>query len=114
MPRTARLTIPRYERSLIALFHDPGVRIKLVSFNAAAEVKIGSRPIRMVIDPFHCGFLQATIHELTHWLHDSKLEPWGALEEPLVEAIEIPIAKHINKMPDKQREWRKAIWRAMR
>lgn len=114
--RRLRLTLPQLERRLFTTLRAPHVRLRVGPLSAKARITMPLNPKTkqpreaiIAIDGAQDGYITATIHELIHFELYSMLLPWGALDEPIVLAVESAVYQHLEQHPRRLEQWRKAI-----
>jgi hypothetical protein len=109
-----RLTVARVERELRSAIEAGDVYIRQQPLKGSvAQVDIANKPHRILLDPLRGALLDSLVHEVIHVVFLDRLLPWGALEEPIVEAIEEQVVRYINRSKTRVAWWRRVIDEAL-
>lgn len=99
------MTLARMERTLRVALH--GCRVSFRPLKREnAKVILDQRPRLIHIDPMRGGHLECLVHELIHVAYERQLAEWGALEEPIVEVLELVMTRYINGSERRTAWWR--------
>lgn len=104
-----RLTVGAMERQLrkILLAPETSLEFHHLKGTFAGEAKLQTRQIKL--NPFNGGITETVIHELIHIGYEGELQRWGALEEPIVEALEDAVVRYVNRNPKRRSWWHQKI-----
>ena len=106
-----RTTPVRLERELRRRLSNPKtiLRITTLKNETQAWCDWDGEHLEIVLDPYRCGYIEGTVHEVIHKCRAKHLLSWGTLEEDVALAAEARVMNLINTDPKRVRWWREAI-----